>query len=115
MIRINPYEIMLLIEPEVAEERHTEIIERTKATVTGAGGTWDGVDPWGKRKLAYEINHHTDAFYYVLTFDAPAAALEEASRVLRITDGVLRFMAIARTARRTSAAPAEPAEAAATA
>jgi small subunit ribosomal protein S6 len=110
VIRINPYEIMLLIEPEVAEERHTEIIERTKATVTGAGGTWDGAEPWGKRKLAYEINHHTDAFYYVLTFDAPPAALEEASRVLRITDGVLRFMAIARTPSRAPAA-AEPAEA----
>lgn len=108
MIRINPYEIMLLIEPEVAEERHTEIIERTKATITGAGGTWQGIDPWGKRKLAYEINHHADAFYYVLTFDAPAAALEEATRVLRITDGVLRFMAIARTAA-GPAAPTEPA------
>ena len=101
---------MLLIEPEVAEERHTEIIERTKATVTGAGGTWEGVDPWGKRKLAYEINHITDAFYYVLTFDAPVPALEEATRVLRITDGVLRFMAIARTPGRATA-PAEQAEA----
>jgi small subunit ribosomal protein S6 len=97
----------------VAEERHTEIIERTKATITGAGGTWHGIDPWGKRKLAYEINHHTDAFYYVLTFDAPVAALEEAARVLRITDGVLRYMAIARTPVGASAsaasAPAEPA------
>ena len=110
MVRINPYEIMLLIEPEVAEERHTEIIERIKATVTGAGGTWHGVDPWGKRKLAYEINHHTDAFYYVLTFDAPAAALEEATRVLRITDGVLRFMAVAKPPARATA-PAEEAEA----
>lgn len=109
MIRINPYEIMLLIEPEVAEERHTEIIERTKATVTEAGGTWHSVDPWGKRKLAYEINHQTDAFYYVLTFDAPVAALEEAARVLRITDGVLRFMAVARSVPSASA-PAEPAE-----
>jgi small subunit ribosomal protein S6 len=107
VIRINPYEIMLLIEPEVAEERHTEIIERTKATVTAGGGTWHGAEPWGKRKLAYEINHHADAFYYVLTFDAPAAALEEATRVLRITDGVLRFMAVAKPPAKAAAAPAE--------
>jgi ribosomal protein S6 len=46
----------------------------------------------------------------VLTFEASAAALEEATRVLRITDGVLRFMAIARTPGRSSA-PAEQAEA----
>lgn len=112
MIGINPYEIMLLIEPEVAEERHTEIIERTKATVTEGGGTWHGVEPWGKRKLAYEINHLTDAFYYVLTFDAPAPALEEATRVLRITDGVLRFMAVAKPSAK-AAAPTEQAEASA--
>ena len=110
MIRINPYEIMLLIEPEVAEERHTEIIERTKATVTEGGGTWHGVEPWGKRKLAYEINHHADAFYYVLTFDAPVPALEEATRVLRITDGVLRFMAVAKPPAKAAAPPAEKAE-----
>ncbi len=54
---MNAYEIMLMIEPEVAEERHTEIIERTKATVTERGGVWGSVDPWGKRKLAYEIDH----------------------------------------------------------
>jgi len=107
---VNAYEIMLMIEPEVAEERHTEIIERTKATVTERGGVWGSVEPWGKRKLAYEINHITDAFYYVLTFEASAAALEEATRVLRITDGVLRFMAIARTPGRATA-PAEQAEA----
>jgi ribosomal protein S6 len=46
----------------------------------------------------------------VLTFDAPVAGLEEAARVLRITDGVLRFMAVARTAP-GAPAPAEQAEA----
>ena len=110
MIRINPYEIMLLIEPEVAEERHTEIIERTKATVTGGGGTWHGVESWGKRKLAYEINHNADAFYYVLTFDAPAPVLHEATRVLAITDGVMRFMATNRIPGSSPAKPADRAE-----
>ena len=114
MIRINQYEIMLMIEPEVAEERHTEIIERTKATVTEGGGTWHGVEPWGKRKLAYEINHLTDAFYYVLTFDAPVPALEEATRVLGSPTACMRLMAVARSkpAAQPAAAP-EPAEASA--
>ena len=49
----------------------------------------------------------------MLTFDAPPAALEEAARVLRITDGVLRFMAVAKPAKpgAAAAAPAEQAEA----
>jgi ribosomal protein S6 len=67
----------------------------------------------GSSRGASEINHHTDAFYYVLTFDAPVPALEEATRVLRITDGVLRFMAVAKPPSKAAAAPAEQAEASA--
>ncbi len=111
---MNEYEIMLMIEPDVAEERHQEIIERVKTTVTAAGGSWGGVDPWGKRKLAYEINHHADAWYFVLTFDAPAEALAETTRVLAITDGVMRHMATTRLksggARRPVEAQPEPVE-----
>jgi small subunit ribosomal protein S6 len=109
VIRINAYEIMLMIEPEVAEERHTEIIERTKATITERGGVWGSVEPWGKRKLAYEINHMDDAWYYVLTFESEPEALHEATRVLAITDGVMRHMAVARPQRaERPQAPAEP-------
>ena len=109
MIRINAYEIMLMIEPEVAEERHSEIIERTKATVTEGGGVWGSVDAWGKRKLAYEIDHMGDAWYYVLTFESEPAALQEATRVLAITDGVMRHMATVRPHRASGTpAPAEP-------
>ncbi len=94
-----------MIEPEVAEERHTEIIERTKATITERGGTWGSVEPWGKRKLAYEIDHMSDAWYFVLTFESEPEALQEATRVLAITDGVMRHMAVARPQRK-KAAPA---------
>jgi small subunit ribosomal protein S6 len=107
VIRINPYEIMLLIEPEAAEERHREIIERIKEIVQKGGGTWSGEEPWGRRKLAYEIKHLAEAWYYVLTFDAPASVLQEITRVLAITDGVLRFMA---TNRIPGSSPAKPAE-----
>ena len=96
MIRINPYEIMLLIEPDVPEERHREVIERVQQIVEKGKGSWGGVEPWGRRKLAYEIKHTGEAWYYVLTFDAPAPVLHEATRVLAITDGVMRFMAVNR-------------------
>jgi small subunit ribosomal protein S6 len=107
VIRINPYEIMLMIEPEVAEERHGEIIDRIKDTVSKGKGTWGQIEPWGKRKLAYEIEHQGEAFYYVLTFEAAAETLQEITRVLAITDGVMRFMAVNRI---PGSSPAKPAE-----
>jgi small subunit ribosomal protein S6 len=106
-MRINPYEIMLLIEPEVAEERQREIIERIQQTVEKGGGSWKAVEPWGRRKLAYEIRHLGEAWYYVLAFDAEAPVLQEITRVLAITDGVLRFMA---TKRIPGSSPAKPAD-----
>jgi small subunit ribosomal protein S6 len=106
---------MLMIDPEAAEERHQEIIERVKEIVTQRGGTWGSVDPWGKRKLAYEIDHKTDAWYYVLTFDCSAEALDEATRVLAITDDVMRHMAVNRIdpAKAGPGSEATPAEASA--
>jgi small subunit ribosomal protein S6 len=106
---------MLMIEPETAEERHQEIIERVKEIVTQRGGTWGSVDPWGKRKLAYEIDHKTDAWYYVLTFDCSAEALDEATRVLAITDDVMRHMAVNRVAPSGTGDGTEPATAEASA
>ena len=100
---------MLLIEPEVAEERHGEIIDRIKDIVEKGEGTWGEVEPWGKRRLAYEIRHQTEAFYFVITFEASAEALAETQRVLAITDGVMRFMAVNRVAGSSAAKPEESA------
>ena len=40
---------------------------------TQIGGTWVGHDPWGRRKLAYEIDKKTDGVYHLLQFDAEPA------------------------------------------
>jgi small subunit ribosomal protein S6 len=93
---LNDYEIMLLLDPELAEERANEIIQRIRDSVEGAGGTWDGHEPWGRRRLAYEIDHKGEAVYHLLLFTAPVEALDEIVRVLKITDGVMRHGAYRR-------------------
>src|SRR4029077_1669528 len=93
---LNDYEIMLLLDPELAEERANEIIQRIRDSVHGAGGTWDGHEPWGRRRLAYEIDHKGEAIYHLLLFKAPPETLAEITRVLKITDGVIRHGAYRR-------------------
>jgi small subunit ribosomal protein S6 len=100
---LNEYEIMLLLDPDAPEERHEEIIARTRELVERAGGKWNGHDPWGRRKLAYQIAHKDEAIYHVVYFTCTAEALDEVSRVLRITDGVLRHGAYRRTSAPTVA------------
>jgi small subunit ribosomal protein S6 len=115
---VNPYEIMLLLDAELAEERQAEILTRIRELVAQRGGTWQGDDSWGRRKLAYEIDKKPEAFYYLLQFDCDAETLDELTRILKITDGVLRHMAVRRLpasatmpAREPSSAPAREREA----
>ena len=97
---MTPYEILLMLDPELPEERQSEIVQRTRELVERGGGTVHAHDVWGRRKLAYEIDHKTDGSYHLLTFDAEPETLDEVSRVLKITDGVMRHLAVRRSERR---------------
>lgn len=101
------YEIMLLLDPELPEERGNEVIKRIRTSVEGADGSWDGHEPWGRRRLAYEIDHKGEAVYHLLLFTAPADTLAEITRVLKITDGVVRHGAYRRVKGGHTKAPAQ--------
>jgi small subunit ribosomal protein S6 len=104
------YEVLLMLDPELADERQTEIVTRVRENIEGAGGSWARHDVWGRRKLAYEIDHKSEGVYHLLTFEAEPEALAEVSRVLKITDGVMRHLAVRQTTRppRTLESTPEP-------
>jgi small subunit ribosomal protein S6 len=107
------YEILLLLDAEVPAERETEIVDRIRGEIERGGGTWESHDAWGRRKLAYEIDHKGDGSYHLLYFESEPETLAEISRVLKITDGVLRHMAVRRikASPQPVEAPREPVEA----
>jgi small subunit ribosomal protein S6 len=90
------YEILLMLDPEVPEARQDEILARTRELIERGGGSWVGHEPWGRRKLAYEIDHKGEGAYHLLMFKAAPQTLGEVTRVLKITDGVIRHMATRR-------------------
>jgi small subunit ribosomal protein S6 len=108
---VNDYEILLMLDPELPEERQNEIIARTRELVEKGAGSWLSHDPWGRRRLAYEIDHKTDGVYHLLQFDVEPATLDEIARVLKITDGVMRHMATRRPQGGGRTAPPPPVEA----
>jgi len=104
---VNDYEILLMLDPELPEDRGDEIVARVRERVEADGGRWDGHEPWGKRKLAYEINHKSEGVYHLLLFAAAPETLAEVSRVLKITDGVLRHLAVKRVQGGQTKAPVQ--------
>jgi len=105
---VNDYEILLMLDPELEEARGDEILQRLRERVEGDGGGWDGHEPWGRRRLAYEIDHKGEAIYHLLLFKAAPETLHEVSRVLKITDGVMRHLAVRRVKDGQRAAPPQP-------
>ncbi len=101
------YEILLMLDPELPDDRQEEIVTRVREGIEGSGGSWIAHDVWGRRKLAYEIDHKAEGVYHLLTFDAEPEALAEVSRVLKITDGVMRHLAVKRI---ETTGPAQPLE-----
>jgi small subunit ribosomal protein S6 len=90
---VTTYEILLMLDPELAEQRQDELIVRVRELVETSGGTWRSHDAWGRRRLAYEIAKKAEGVYHLVVFQSGAETLDEVTRVLKIDDAVLRHMA----------------------
>jgi small subunit ribosomal protein S6 len=88
------YDLMVLLDPEAAEDARAAVLERIKGQLESGDATLKGDADWGMRRLAYEIDHRTEAQYHLFQFEAAAAVLNELDRTLSIDDVVLRFRTI---------------------
>ena len=93
---MNSYELLYILNNELADEAKEAVIEKLNAVVTANGGTIDSVDKWGTRRLAYPINYKSEGYYVLTNFTASATLPDELERVMRITDAVVRFMIVKR-------------------
>ena len=86
------YELMLVIRPDVADDRSQALVDRTTRQIVSAGGQIVKVAPWGRRRLAYPIDRHREGSYQIILFEAPGEAVLELERSLLITEEVLRHL-----------------------
>ena len=92
---MNRYEMTYIIDATLEESARKELIERVNGFITAGGGCVEKVDEtWGKRRLAYTINHKNEGYYVLVNYEAPVEVPAEVERNLRINDNVLRYMTI---------------------
>ena len=77
---MNEYEILLLLDPDLDDDRQSEIVTRARELVTKGGGTWDLHDVWGRRKLAYAIAKHKRGVYVYLKYLGTGGVVSELER-----------------------------------
>ena len=91
---MNKYELAVVVSAKIEDDERAQVIEKVKALVERFGGQISDVDEWGKKRLAYEIQHMTEAFYYFIQFDAEGTVPAEIEQDVRIMDNVLRFLCV---------------------
>jgi small subunit ribosomal protein S6 len=74
---VTVYETIAIIDASLPDETIEASVERIKDIITGDGGEVLKVDPWGKRKLAYEIKKHARGYYVLILFKAPASTTKK--------------------------------------
>lgn len=101
------FELVYITKPELDDEANAALLERYSGLIAGQGGTLEGVDKLGKRRLAYEIDGKRDGTYTVIRFQAGPDVPAELDRVLRIADEVIRHLIVRQEIPKPGAAKAK--------
>ncbi|MBE5889475.1 MAG: 30S ribosomal protein S6 [Lachnospiraceae bacterium] len=91
---MTKYELALVVSAKIEDDARAAVVEKAKEYITRAGGTVTEVEEQGKKRLAYEIQHQPEGFYYFIQFDAEPTAPAKIEMDVRIMDNVLRFLCV---------------------
>lgn len=89
---MRKYEVMYIIKPDLEESKYPEIIEKYNTLIQNNGGEVLKVEPWGKRRLAYEINKLREGYYVLLQMACSHDFPAELERNFKIADEIMRFL-----------------------
>lgn len=84
------YEMMVILNPEIDERTVAPALEKLLNVVSTNGGSVDSTDIWGKRRLAYQIEKHSEGIYAVIDMTTTPQIAEELTRQLSLNESVLR-------------------------
>ena len=88
------YETIFIINPD----SDNAVLEQTIADVRGLiesnGYEVKKLDPWGRRRLAYEVKGHTEGYYVLMVFESEPDFIEQLQRYYRITESIIKYMVV---------------------
>jgi len=92
--RLRDYELILIINPEIEEEKFNATVDNISQFITKKDGIISNIEQWGKRKLAYPIKHFTEGNYVLTLFKLRPVLGKELEANLRISEEVLRHLLV---------------------
>jgi small subunit ribosomal protein S6 len=85
---------LFIAEQNLGEPEVDTLTATVKGFIEKENGTVDKIEKWGKKRLAYTIGKNREGSYVLMVANAPGSAIAEVERRMRVTDGILRFLAV---------------------
>ncbi|MFQ5872908.1 MAG: 30S ribosomal protein S6, partial [Dehalococcoidia bacterium] len=89
---MRSYELVTIVTPETADEAVPATTEKVHQLIQNKGGTITDVQRWGRRKLSYAIDHHTEGHYVLTRFTLDPHLMSELDSELRVSEDVIRHL-----------------------
>ena len=86
------YELGLVLSPDVGDEQARAIVERVTQYVANNDGQVVRVNAWGRRHLAYPIQHHRDGLYFWFDLMLTPESVKGLERLLYVNEEVIRHL-----------------------
>lgn len=91
---MRDYEALYIIDPELETDAIKQMVDKFKGVIEEKGGSVQGIDEWGKKRLAYPINHRREGYYVLMNFSSNPDAARDLERVFKITGGLMRYLIV---------------------
>lgn len=107
---MNRYELGIVVKPNLSEAELSALIEKLKLLIGEQGGTVEEVNLWGKRRLAYPVDKQSEGYYAFFRFLLSPTKTHEISRVVGLTEEILRYILVKEKAKKISLKKESPLE-----
>jgi small subunit ribosomal protein S6 len=88
------YETIFVTDPNLTDEDVDGIIKLVDQITVAAGGKIIKTEKWGKRRLAYPVEHREEGIYVLMTIECPTQHVKEIDRRYRMNDRILRHLTV---------------------
>jgi small subunit ribosomal protein S6 len=85
---------MCIVKPDLDDDQQRVAVEGISKQITTNGGSIVKTTPWGRRKLAYDINNFRDGSYHIVNFEAEPTIIRELDRTLELHDSIIRHLIV---------------------
>ena len=91
---MNKYESVLIARQDLGASQVNTLVDELKNVISAQGGEVVRVDNWGLKNLAYRIKKNRKGHYVLMNISAPASAVAEYERVMRVNEDIIRYMTV---------------------